>query len=307
MNLDQIRNFYEVAVCKSFTVAAEKLFRTQPAISTQVRLLEEELGQKLFDRIGKKVSLTQAGELLFGYAVRLIQLHDEAKLAITELNASPRGKVHIGANESTCLYVLPQIFALYKSKYPDVQISIYRNFSSKVLDKVLDNQLDFGIVTLPVAERNLHVIPIAEDEMGLITSPDHPLAVKTSLWLEEAIPYPFIFHKVGTTRERLMKIFGQQWNKLNISMELASIETIKKFVSIGMGISIVPQSYVSSEIQQGILHLATIKDANLVRKLGLIYRKNHYLSKACRVFLEVVEESLELGKHVGHHAGRRRT
>jgi DNA-binding transcriptional LysR family regulator len=292
MNLDQIRNFYEVAVCRSFTIAAERLFRTQPAISTQVRLLEEELGQKLFDRIGKKISLTQAGELLFGYADRLLQLHDEAKLAITELNASPRGKVHIGANESTCIYVLPQIFALYTSKYPDVQISIYRNFSKKVLDKVLGNQLDFGIVTLPVNHRDLQIIPIAEDQMGLITSPEHPLSIKNSVRLEEVIPYPIIFHKVGTTRERLKKIFGHQWDKLNISMELASIETIKKFVSIGMGISIVPMSYVRTEMEQGTLRLVAIKDVKLVRKLGLIYRRNRYISRACRAFLEIVEESL---------------
>ena len=175
MNLDQIRNFYEVAVHRSFTLAAEKLFRTQPAISTQVRMLEEELGEKLFDRIGKKVCLTQAGELLFGYAERLLRLHDEAKLAITELNASPRGKLLIGANEATCLYVLPQLFALFKEKYPEVQISIYRNFSKKVVDKILENQLDFGIVTLPVPDHDLHVMPIAEDELWLITSPSHPL------------------------------------------------------------------------------------------------------------------------------------
>ena len=116
MNLDQIRNFYEVAANKSFTLAAEKLYRTQPAISTQVRILEEELGEKLFDRIGKRVCLTQAGEILLPYAERLLNLHDEAKLAITELNATPKGKILIGANEATCIYVLPQIFALFKKK-----------------------------------------------------------------------------------------------------------------------------------------------------------------------------------------------
>src|SRR2546429_2682983 len=287
MNLDQIRNFYEVAVHKSFTQAAEKLYRTQPAISTQVRMLEEELGEKLFDRIGKKVCLTQAGELLFGYAERLLRLHDEAKLAITELNASPRGKLLIGANEATCLYVLPQLFALFKREYPDVQISIYRNFSKKVVDKILDNQLDFGIVTLPVADRDLYVWPIAEDELWLITSPSHPLASREAINLNELVPYPMIFHKAGTTRERLMKHFGKLGDKLNISMELASIETIKKFVSIGMGISIVPKSYVLNESEQGTLRLIRIKNLKMIRKLGLIYRKNRYLSRACKAFLEV--------------------
>jgi len=298
MNLDQIRNFYEVAVHKSFTQAAEKLYRTQPAISTQVRILEEELGEKLFDRIGKKVCLTQAGEILFTYAERLLRLHDEAKLAITELNASPKGKILIGANEATCIYVLPQIFALFKRQYPDVQISIYRNFSKKVVDKILDNQLDFGIVTLPVADRDLYVWPIAEDELWLITSPSHPLASREAINLNELVPYPMIFHKAGTTRERLMKHFGKLGDKLNISMELASIETIKKFVSIGMGISIVPKSYVLNESEQGTLRLIRIKNLKMIRKLGLIYRKNRYLSRACKAFLEVVEESLREEKAV---------
>ena len=293
MNLDQIRNFYEVAVHKSFTLAAEKLYRTQPAISTQVRILEEELGEKLFDRIGKRVCLTQAGEILLPYAERLLNLHDEAKLAITELNATPKGKILIGANEATCIYVLPQIFALFKEKYPEVQISIYRNFSKKVVDKISDNQLDFGIVTLPVANRDLNVVPIAEDELWLITSPSHPLALCTTINLNEVVPYPIIFHKAGTTRERLMKHFGKLWEKLNISMELASIETIKKFVSIGMGISIVPKSYVHNESEQGTLRLIRIKNLKMIRKLGLIYRKNRYLSRASKAFLEVVEESLQ--------------
>jgi len=292
MNLDQIRNFYEVAVNRSFTLAAEKLFRTQPAISTQVRMLEEELGEKLFDRIGKKVCLTQAGELLFGYAERLLSLHDEAKLAVTELHASPRGKLLIGANEATCLYVLPQLFALFKEKYPEVQISIYRNFSKKVVDKILGNQLDFGIVTLPVPDHDLYVMPIAEDELWLITSPTHPLASRSSVVLEDVVSYPFIFHKAGTTRERLVKHFGASWKNMNISMELASIETIKKFVSIGMGISIVPKSYVTEETERGQLRLVPIQDLKLIRQLGLIHHKNRYLSRASKAFLSVVEELL---------------
>jgi len=299
MNLDQIRNFYEVAVNKSFTLAAEKLYRTQPAISTQVRILEEELGEKLFDRIGKRVCLTQAGEILLPYAERLLNLHDEAKLAITELNATPKGKILIGANEATCIYILPQIFALFKRGYPEVQISIYRNFSKKVVDKILENQLDFGIVTLPVANRDLNVLPIAEDELWLVTSPAHPLASRSAVNLNELISHPIIFHKAGTTRERLMKHFGKLWEKLNISMELASIETIKKFVSIGMGVSIVPKRYALHESEQGTLRLIRIKNLRMIRKLGLIYRKNRYLSRASKAFLEVVEESLQEARKAG--------
>ncbi len=292
MNLDQIRNFYEVAVHKSFTLAAEKLFRTQPAISTQVRILEEELGERLFDRIGKRVCLTQAGEILLGYAERMLHLHDEAKLAIIELNATPKGKLQIGANEATCIYVLPKIFMVYRQKCPEVQISIYRNFSKKVVQKVLDNTLDFGIVTLPVASHDLVVTPIAEDELWLITSPSHPLSSRSSISLNELVPYPMIFHKVGSTRERIIKQFGKLSDKLNISFELASIETVKKFVSIGMGIAIVPRSYALQEKEQGTLRLVRIKNLKLIRRLGLIYRKNRYQSGASKAFLQVLHDCI---------------
>lgn len=292
MNLDQIRNFHAVAVYKSFTIAGKKLFRTQPAISTQVKMLEEELAAKLFDRIGKKVFLTRAGEVLFSYAERLLSLHDEAKLAVTDMNTSPKGKILIGANEATFLYVLPEIFSIFKDRYPNVQISIYRNFTKKVLEKVRTNQLDFGVVTLPISGDELNVLPISREELWLITEPKHPLNKKSSCSINDLISYPFIFHSAGTTRERLMKRFGTVWNKLNISMELASIETIKKFVSIGMGISIVPRSYAEKEHKEGVLHLQPIKDLNLTRELGVIHRKNRYLSRACVTFLGVIKESM---------------
>jgi DNA-binding transcriptional LysR family regulator len=292
MNLDQLRNFHEVAVHRSFTLAAEKLFRTQPAISTQVRMLEEELGERLFDRIGKKVFLTQAGEILLSYAERMLRLHDEAKLAVSELNATPKGRLLIGANEATCIYILPRVFTLYKQRCPEVQISIYRNFSKKVLEKILENQLDFGIVTLPVVCKDLVTIPISEDELWLITSPGHPLASHSAVGLAEMVGYPMIFHKAGTTRDRIMKHFGKLAEKVNISFELASIETIKKFVAIGMGVSIVPRSYALNESKQGTLRLMPIKNLRIVRKLGLIYRKDRYLSRASKAFLQVMEESL---------------
>jgi DNA-binding transcriptional LysR family regulator len=283
MNLDQIRNFYQVAVHKSFTLAAEKLYRTQPAVSTQVRR---------FDRIGRRVCLTEAGEILFSYAERMLRLHDEAKLAVSELNATTKGRLLIGANEATCIYVLPRIFTVYKQRHPEVQISIYRNFSKKVVEKIRDNQLDFGIVTLPVLCKDLVVTPLFEDELWLITSPTHPLAARSAASLTELVAYPMIFHKAGTTRERIMKHFGKLAEKLNISFELASIETIKKFVAIGMGVSIVPKSYALLEAESGTLRLIPIKNLRIVRKLGLIYRRDRYLSRASKAFLEVLKESL---------------
>ena len=176
-----------------------------------------------------------------------------------------------------------------------MQISTYRNFSKRVLEKVLDNQLDVGIVTLPVNGKDLVVIPIAKDELWLITSPSHPLAGRSSVSLIELVDYPLIFHKVGSTRERILQQFGKAAEKLNIPFELASIETVKKFVSIGMSIAVVPKSYALEERDQGVLNLVRIKDLKMIRRLGLIYKKNRYMSRACKAFLEVIEECLSTG------------
>ncbi|MGH9445682.1 MAG: LysR family transcriptional regulator, partial [Terriglobia bacterium] len=133
MDYDQLSSFLEVAKLQSFSRAAEKIYRTQPAISAQVRLLEQECGERLFDRSGKRVSLTPAGEILQRYAQKIIEMHKEALQAVAELNQTARGKLQMGANEATCLYVLPKTFAHFKQLYPLVQISIYRNFSHKIV------------------------------------------------------------------------------------------------------------------------------------------------------------------------------
>src|SRR5260370_13644548 len=162
---DELASIIEVARLQSFSRAAEKLFLTQPAISAQVRLLEQECGEKLFDRSGKKVLLTPAGEILSRYAQKMMGLQKEALQAIAEMNQTPRGKLHIGANEATCLYVLPKTFARFKQLYPLGQISIYRNFSHKILQKVQENAVDMGIITLPQTADNMEIIPVFRDEV----------------------------------------------------------------------------------------------------------------------------------------------
>ena len=154
MDYDQLASFLEVARLQSFSLAAEKIYRTQPAISAQVRLLEQECGEKLFDRSGKKVQLTPAGEILRRYAQQMLGLQKEALQTIAEMNQTPRGKLYIGANEAACLYVLPKTFATFKQQYPLVQISIYRNFTHKIVQKVHEGAVDLGIVTLPIPADN---------------------------------------------------------------------------------------------------------------------------------------------------------
>ena len=291
MDYDQLGSFLEVAKLQSFSLAAEKIFRTQPAISAQVRLLEQECGEKLFDRSGKKVLLTPAGEVLRRYAQQLLDLQKEALQAIAELNESPRGKLYIGANEATCLYVLPKTFAKFKQLYPLVQISIYRNFSHKILQKVHEGAVDLGIVTLPQNADNMEVIPVFRDEVQAVVPKDHPLAKKRSITLEELAHCPLILPKTGHTRVMLDRLLRDYRNQIQISMELASVETIKKFVGAGLGISVISRTYAQAEVAAGLLKLIPIEGQKLYRELGLIYRRDRYHSLPAKVFIEVVRES----------------
>jgi DNA-binding transcriptional LysR family regulator len=291
VDYDQLASFLEVAKLQSFSLAAEKLFRTQPAISAQVRLLEQECGEKLFDRSGKRVQLTPAGEILRGYAQQMLQLQKEALQAVAELNRTPRGKLYIGANEATCLYVLPKTFARFKQLYPLVQISIYRNFSHKIVQKVHEGVVDLGIVTLPQTAENMEVCPVFRDEVQVVVPKDHPLARKRSVTVEEMSLYPLILPKTGHTRVMLDKLLRPYRDRLQISMELASVETIKKFVGAGLGISVLSRTYAQPEVAAGLVRLIPLEGQRLYRELGLIYRRDRHHSLPARVFIEVVRES----------------
>jgi len=291
MDYDQLASFLEVAKLQSFSRAAEKIYRTQPAISAQVRLLEQECGEKLFDRSGKKVLLTPAGEILQRYAQRIIELNKEALQAIAELNQTARGKLQIGANEATCLYVLPKTFARFRELYPLVQISIYRNFSHKILQKVQEGAIEVGIVTLPQSANNMEVIPVFRDEMQVIVPASHPLATNRSATVEEIANFPLILPKTGHTRVVLDRLLRAYREHLQVSMELASVETIKKFVGAGLGISIVSRAYAQPEVAAGLVKLIPLEGLKLYRELGLIYRRDRYLSLPAKVFIETVRES----------------
>jgi len=287
MELDQITAFLEVARQQSFSRAAEKLYRTQPAISAQIRSLELECGQKLFDRRGRRICLTRSGEVLLEYAEKLESLHRETLQRVREAHGTAGGKLLVGANEATCLYVLPHVFAEFKRKYPQVGISIYSNFSHKILQKMAENLIDVGIVTLPVAQNNVKTIPIFEDELLVVVPAGHPLAKRASVTLEELAAEPLIFPKGGHTRELLDKLFHKHRDGLHISMELASVENIKKFVGAGLGISLLSSSFAQMETKSGVLKLIPLQGTKIVRKLGLVYRTDRYLSRAAQGFVEI--------------------
>ena len=295
MELWHLQVFMAVAEERSFSRAGGRLGRTQPAISSAIKLLEDELGEPLFDRRGRIVRLTAAGDLLTDYAKQLLRLREEAMLALGELRGLNRGTLSLGANETTCLYLLPEVLTAFKRAHPQVQVDIHRGISRSIVEKVIEGTLNFGIVTLPVTDARLEKITIHQDELALIVSPTHWLASRRSVQMAELENEQFILHKIGTTtRERLIKHFIDGGVKLKVTMELASIETIKRFVSIGMGISIVPRLCIAKELEEGRLRALSIRNAQLQRRLGLIYNKGRYQSQVAKAFLSLITEKQQV-------------
>ncbi len=288
MDFAQLTTFLEVAKSASFSRAGKKVFLSQPAVSAQIRQLELEYGTKLFDRVGKKVRLTSAGDALLEFAERLLALRNESLRALADQANTPRGTLLIGANEATCLYVLPDVFAEYHRLYSDVQINIYRNFSQKVLEKVEDGSVDVGIVTLPIKSPSLKTHSIFRDRLLLMVSPQNPLAKKKVVHASEIIEQPLIFPKTGFTRQMLDKIFRPYRSQLHITMELASVGMIKRFVAANLGVSLISETFARDEVRAGEAKLIPIADLELWRELGLVYRRDRTLPRAATAFIALI-------------------
>lgn len=287
MDFDQLETFLEVARHNSFSRAAEKRFRTQPAISSLVRSLEEEVGAKLFDRSGGKVALTAAGKVFQKFSEDALELRRVTIAKIGEMERVPRGEIVVGANEGTCLHILPEVFAQFKKLYTDVQVSVLRAERGRIIEFIIDNSVDFGIVSLPVSDTRLQVVQIHRDELVLMTPPTHPLAKKKEVTINEIAQYPLLLPKLGRTREAVDNLLHERRLKPNISMELDSSELMKRFVANDVGIGFVTASHVKAEAKANLLSIVRIADAHIKRDLALVFRKDKALSRAALAFIDI--------------------
>jgi len=292
VDFDQLTTFLEVVKQGNFSRAGEKVYRSQSAVSAQIRQLEQEYGTKLLDRSAKRVALTPAGKVLFEYANRLLALRGESLRAVADQLQAPRGVLAIGANEATCLYVLPETFSEYRRRYSDVRISIYRNFSHKILDRLQEGLIDVGIVTMPVKAPRLVVKRIFRDRLMLMTGPDHPLANMDSASVESMVGYPIILPQAGHTRKTMDKLLRPYQGQTRIAMELPSIAMIKAFVASGMGVSLISESFARQESRAGDLRLIALSDANLSRELALVYHQDRTLPRSAVAFIEMVRNGV---------------
>lgn len=288
MDLDQLHTFLEIVRLKSFSKAALTCYRTQPAISAQVRQLEQELNCTLFERLGTKIALTAAGKILSDYAGQILDLRRRAQDAINELERVPRGELIIAANEATCIYVLPGVFSEYKKQFPNVQILVDRSYGARVVEAVLDNLADFGITQLPVQEKRLQVAKIHSDEIKLVAPARHPISARRAVLPFDLLGSQLLMPKSGTTRARLNVWLEPVEEEMQISMELDSTEMMKRFVMAGLGFSFLAASHCQEEVASGKLSLVSLGPEPMIRRVGLIYRKDKALSKAALGFIKVI-------------------
>ena len=292
MDFDQLHTFLEIVRLKSFSKAAQTCYRTQPAISAQVRQLEQELRTELFERFGSRISLTTAGRIFTEYAEQMLDLRRRAQDAIAELESNPRGELVIAANEATCIYILPKVFSQYRQLFPAVQLQVDRSYAARVVEAVLDNSADFGMTQLPVDEKRLQVVSIYRDEIRLCVPAGHPLADRPAATPRDVVDYFLLLPKQGKTRTRLNEWLENVEDELRVSMELDSTEMMKRFVMAGLGLSFLAVSNCREEVAAGKLRSIPLAPEPMVRRLGLIYRKDKALSKAALGFIQVVLDNV---------------
>lgn len=284
MDIDQLRTFLEVSRQKSFSRAAEKLYVTQPSISAQIRALETYLGHRLLERGGGKVTLTAAGRVFEPFAEDCLSRLNHMVLTLADLERSPRGALSVSANDSTALYVLPVFFSKFRKQYPRVALNIVRAERVKSLELVLDREVDFGVVSLPLKDHRLHIELIHQDEFVLTVPANHPLAAFESVTLQQVAQHRLLLPKQGRRREQLDDLFAQEKLIPRIAMELDSNELLKRLILNDMGMGFLPKINVLEEVRSGTLKVIPVENVELSRDLALISRKDRVLTRAGNAF-----------------------
>ena len=290
MDLSELQVFLTVAKEGSFSRAAERLYRTQPAVSLAIRKLEDSLGQPLFVRGARPVRMTDAGTLLQDYAERLLNLRDEVKKGLMELQGLKRGELSLGVNESSIHALLPAL-GKFREVHPGVQVRVHRMFSRDIPHEVVNYRLDLGAVSFVPRETQLQATEILKDELTLVVPPKHVLAKRKEVDVEELGKEAFIAHIVESPfRRKVIELFARHRTILNMPIEMPTIESIKRFVQMGMGVAIVPRMCVAWEIEHGWMKEIKIRQLNIPRHLYIIARRGARLPHAASEFMRMLKE-----------------
>jgi len=291
MDLFQLETFLAVAEERSFSRAAARLHRTQPAVSQVIAKLEAELGETLLERTSRDGRLTDAGEVLREHAQKMLNLRADAEAALVELRSLHTGKLRLAANEYTCLYLLPVLDA-YRRGHPRVKIEVQRALASRISDEVLQHSVEIGVVSFRPDDPQVRSVVVYRDELVCVVSPQHELAkAQGTVAIQRLGRELFVAHNVASPmRQKVIQAFKRHKTPLNIEVELPSLEAIKRFVAQGNGVALVPKLTVDPDLASGALVAIKVPELEMERRLRLVYRRQAALSHAARAFLKVVEE-----------------
>jgi DNA-binding transcriptional LysR family regulator len=290
VDLASLQVFQAVVRERSFSRAAEKLFRTQPAVSISIRKLEEWVGQPLFVRGAGAPTLTDAGLLLVEYADRMLNLREEIGKGMKELRGLERGQVSLGVNESSIHALLPAL-ARYRQTHSGIHVKVHRVFSRDVPREVMNHHLDIGVISYLSEERDLETVECYRDSLVLVVWPGHRLAKRREVDISDLGQETFVAHIVESPyRQRVVQMFARHRVPLQMDVELPTIESIKLFVEMKQGVAIVPRMCVEREVAVGDLRELRIRQMRVTRKLYLVYRRDRPLSAAAQEMLEVIRQ-----------------
>jgi DNA-binding transcriptional LysR family regulator len=291
MQLQDLHVFVTVAQERSFSLAARKLHRTQPAVSQAIRRIEEELEDRLFDRSSRNGALTEAGTLLLDHAERLLRMASAAQAAVRELQHVRRGRVVIGANEAAVHSLLPFVRD-YAASHPQVTVEVRRVPSRRIASELLERSMDFGVMTFLPADRALQSIPLGGDELVMLAHPEHPLARRKRVSIEEVGRQVVIAHNdPSPTRERVLRLYERRHAPINIQISLPSLDGIKRAVEMGVGVAVLPRRCALTEIARGDLVAVKVPELEARRTVRFVFRRTGERSHAAGAFLELVRAS----------------
>lgn len=289
MELYPLKVFLTVANEKSFSRAGEKLLRTQPAVSLAVQKLESDLQERLIDRSGKELLLTDAGRIVFEYARRFENLEGELENALAELRDNSAGRLTVGANESTSLYLLSYI-ERYRRLYPKVKVQVRRSLSSKIPSQLIDGDLELGVISYDPGDDRLNSMVLFTDHLSFVVSPEHRFAGRDEISIRELGMETFIAHNVlSPYRAQVLREFQRYKVALNMDVEMPTVETIRRMVQRNEGVAFLPRMCVEQEVRQGTLKEVRVQELSFDRKIHLVSPARRSLSHAAKAFLELVQ------------------
>ena len=289
MNLNQLKIFYYAAKNANLSVAAEKLFITQPAVTKGIQRLQGQYEIKFIDFVGKKLVLTDAGEVLYRIAEKIFELENQAEESIRDFQQRKKGHIRILSSESFGDYYLPQIIIRFNKAYPLVRISMNILPTEQVAENTASLNCDLGFISYPVANKKLTIKAVLEDRLVIITPRRHLLAAKKRLTAKDLEGQQFIMHeKDSAPRRAIEKLMRQSSISVKIPLELSSNRAIKRAVEEGIGVALISRKVANEEIRAKRLAAINLKDPSMKRKFFLVHHKDKYISEPLQLLMDMV-------------------